>query len=261
MAERICSIPGCPEPPPYVRGWCSPHYQRYKRYGDPLGGGPRRIKVPGFKRCIGCQQLLPVAEFYKVSRSRNKYQSRCKSCDRVRNRERYRRTFNGKPMAPAWTPEYRRAYSRDYRRAARRRDPERFRREARERYAADPERVRAYARQWSRANWERERERHYAWRRANPQAWAEVHRRWRVGKRTRTVGRITLELLAAKWAYWGDRCWICGGPPQAGDHVKPIARGGLHCLANLRPICRSCNSIKSDRWPFPTGRRLWRTSA
>lgn len=35
MPERTCSIEGC-DKPHFGRGWCSTHYQRWKRLGDPL---------------------------------------------------------------------------------------------------------------------------------------------------------------------------------------------------------------------------------
>lgn len=37
--QRICSIPDCGKPACNKRGWCSAHYHRVCRYGDPLGGG------------------------------------------------------------------------------------------------------------------------------------------------------------------------------------------------------------------------------
>lgn len=37
MAKPICIIPTCPHPV-YARDWCSPHYQRWYRTGDPLTG-------------------------------------------------------------------------------------------------------------------------------------------------------------------------------------------------------------------------------
>ncbi len=42
---------------------------------------------------------------------------------------------------------------------------------------------------------------------------------------------------------------MCGGPFEEVDHVKPIAKGGWHALANLRPACFRCNNQKSDKWP------------
>lgn len=48
-------------------------------------------------------------------------------------------------------------------------------------------------------------------------------------------------------------CWICGcalGEDFHVDHVKPLSRGGWHCLANLRPACPACNLSKGAKWPI-----------
>lgn len=37
--SRTCSIEGC-DKRHEARGWCESHYQRWKKHGDPLGGGP-----------------------------------------------------------------------------------------------------------------------------------------------------------------------------------------------------------------------------
>ncbi len=34
-----CSVTDC-DKPHFGRGWCSAHYTRWRRHGDPLGGGP-----------------------------------------------------------------------------------------------------------------------------------------------------------------------------------------------------------------------------
>lgn len=63
---------------------------------------------------------------------------------------------------------------------------------------------------------------------------------------------FTSEQKAARFALWGGRCWMCGvADSTSEDHVKPISKGGSHCLANLRPICLSCNASKGGRWPLP----------
>ncbi|MEU1037647.1 HNH endonuclease signature motif containing protein [Streptomyces sp. NPDC005907] len=31
------------------------------------------------------------------------------------------------------------------------------------------------------------------------------------------------------------------------DHVRPVAKGGVHEYSNLAPACASCNGLKSDR--------------
>lgn len=45
-------------------------------------------------------------------------------------------------------------------------------------------------------------------------------------------------------------CWICGGAKEEMDHVKPVSRGGLHCLSNIRPVCGPCNKRKTNKWPL-----------
>lgn len=38
MSQNTCSISGCRKVH-YGRGWCAAHYMRWRRHGDPLGGG------------------------------------------------------------------------------------------------------------------------------------------------------------------------------------------------------------------------------
>jgi hypothetical protein len=45
MAKRTCSVDGC-ERSNYSRGWCSRHYARWQRHGDPLGGHPGVLAPP-----------------------------------------------------------------------------------------------------------------------------------------------------------------------------------------------------------------------
>jgi 5-methylcytosine-specific restriction endonuclease McrA len=46
---------------------------------------------------------------------------------------------------------------------------------------------------------------------------------------------------------WGNKCWVCGEKATATDHVKSLFRGGSHWPANLRPICKPCNSKKGRK--------------
>lgn len=47
-ATRTCTIDGC-DKPLLARGWCSAHWTRWKRHGDPLGGGAKRS--PALAEC------------------------------------------------------------------------------------------------------------------------------------------------------------------------------------------------------------------
>lgn len=153
-------------------------------------------------------------------------------------------------------------------------DPEPFRRKSRRHYHSHQDyyaaknaewRVRhpASARERSRRGWDR-------WSETNPEAvrtskrrWAaanlpaqrEATRRRRARLRALSIAPFTIDQLEQRLTMWPG-CWICGGPKQAVDHVKPCAAGGAHCLANLRPICGPCNSGKGSTWHGP----LWAAS-
>lgn len=42
MTERTCSVLGCGSTKIMARGWCSTHYKRWRRHGDPLAAVNRR---------------------------------------------------------------------------------------------------------------------------------------------------------------------------------------------------------------------------
>ena len=120
-----------------------------------------------------------------------------------------------------------------------------------------------------------------AWQKANPEAMAAAHKRYRakhpekviatkaswvsanseVAKQHRAKRRAMLRnakvisftpaQLSNRMAYYGNRCWMCKGPFEHVDHVKPISKGGTHMLANLRPSCGHCNNVKHAQWFGP----------
>jgi 5-methylcytosine-specific restriction endonuclease McrA len=65
------------------------------------------------------------------------------------------------------------------------------------------------------------------------------------------AGYCSPEARLARFALWGNRCWMCGAAASAGDHVKPLCKGGSNWPANIRPACISCNARKGRKWPVP----------
>lgn len=115
--------------------------------------------------------------------------------------------------------------------------------------AANPGRKARLDSEWQRANRgrcneasRRYAERHPARVKASKAAYRSRHRR--------AGGACTAEQLRARIDYFGGRCYVCGVLYEAVDHVKPIAAGGTHHPANLRPICNTCNSRKAAAWPL-----------
>ena len=138
------------------------------------------------------------------------------------------------PLARQWRQGNNEA-TRRHKRDARRRNPERHREANRRYYAANAERLRDYQRQW---------------KADHPEMVALWHAERRSRKRGAPTVPFTASQLAARIAYFAGRCWICGGVADSLDHVKPLAVGGAHMLANIRPACTSCNSSKGATWPF-----------
>lgn len=123
---------------------------------------------------------------------------------------------------------------------------------------ANPDAMRDARRAWKAANPERVREHRRAVKRRNPVAnRADVRRRKALLSGSAAVP-FTRRQLEARMAYFGNRCWVCGGAFDEVDHVKPLAAGGPHVLSNLRPSCSTCNSIKRDYWPMSAVRERLR---
>lgn len=60
-------------------------------------------------------------------------------------------------------------------------------------------------------------------------------------------GDASAQDILARVAFYGERCWICRAPWEQVDHVIPLAEGGTHWPANLRPICAECNYVKAAK--------------
>lgn len=241
--------------------------------------------TPATKPCGTCRQVLPLDAFNIRRASVDGRCARCRSCD-----SEYKKAHRAKlpeQHKAADTARYRRdrekrlagmkvRYDRDRdkicekTRAKRAADPEGVRAAERAYRAANPEKIKALKRRYYDAHAEQIRAKRVAdyaadpatwirrtaeWQRANPDLVNERNHRRRARERAAPAVKITRELLAAKWTYWAGLCWMCRGPANSWDHVKPLVKGGAHMLVNLRPACRSCNSAKGDRWPYPTGRR------
>ncbi len=64
-----CSVEGCEDNGPFVRGWCLPHYRRFYNHGDPIY---KRPAVPTRSRRVpeGIESTRDLAKVLGVSRQR-----------------------------------------------------------------------------------------------------------------------------------------------------------------------------------------------
>jgi 5-methylcytosine-specific restriction endonuclease McrA len=115
---------------------------------------------------------------------------------------------------------------------------------------ANPEQADASIRAWVAAHPEQKRAATRAWRAAHPESRVRQEHRRRAVKRGAVIVPFTPDQELSRRRYLGDGCWICGirSVVLTWDHVKPLAAGGAHALANLRLACSRCNSTKGSKW-------------
>lgn len=204
------------------------------------------------KRCMSCNRMLPLACFGKRKRGRNGLNSQCRDCTRAYYAEwrtANREKANG--YARKWKTKHPHAARESDRRSkAKNREANRKKHAARQRHYVAANREQVY--ESNRRSYQTRRAARIAkvmeWRRRHPEIHAESQRRRRAQRRLTAVARIDPAAVTAKLAYWGWRCWMCGGTPGTWDHVKPLSKNGPHLLANLRPACLSCNARKGSHW-------------
>lgn len=184
-----------------------------RRKGRPIQ--PRAVYTT-HKTCGRCQQLLPLESFPPRSDAASGIRSVCLSCKREA------------------ATEYREAH----------------REKLRQRAASYRE---AHAAELS--------ERQRVWRLEHPNDYRAIHSKWKSGNKDSVNAathrrRSTLNgagsFTAAEWAalkaQYDHRCLACKRQePEIRltvDHVKPLSRGGLNTIANIQPLCKSCNSAK-----------------
>ncbi|MFE3449625.1 HNH endonuclease [Nonomuraea sp. NPDC059194] len=179
-------------------------------------------------------------EFSPVTKAKDGRHSWCKACCRVLAKSSYdpekaREKHAAKKTSPEYIAMKKVAYDR-----------------WRKQY---PERARAATKTWRDANQEHVRDVWLAWTAANPERWALLRRQHsklrKLRKKNQSVGVVSYAAILERD---GMVCHICAETiPTLDDlhfdHVVPLARGGEHSMANIRPAHAACNLWKSDKLP------------
>lgn len=186
------------------------------------------------KRCKHCNEVKESTAFYVEKRVRDGLSAACRAC--------------GVAQSRAWQNNNRDKYN-----AIQARWRNNNRGVARERQRAwcknNPERAREFAAKWRNANQERCKARIKAWGAANKTRLC-LYQHARRARYNNASGTAPVDKVKARIAVWGNRCWVCSGPYTAIDHVIPLKKGGTNWPANLRPICKPCNSSKGVKHPL-----------
>lgn len=187
------------------------------------------------KTCNVCQTGKPAAEYHRRAKSPDGLQHTCKACRKASDAARY-----ADPARREVILASNRQWHKD--------NADRCNARHKAWRARNPELVKGWARNWVEPP-ENSRRRHLLWSRRNRALCTLYHTRHMAKRRNSTVAgaEVTLDTIAARWAMFGGRCYICEAQAVETDHVIPLATGGLHVPANLRPVCRSCNAQKGAR--------------
>lgn len=193
------------------------------------GSGPPDSNAEGssLHQCSKCLLWQPPNAFRKT---RHGLRPKCRSCTNKEYRAYYSLNRDAK-----------RRKCRAYHQANR----ERMNKRSAQWYKANRDRANKLSAEWKRRN----KSRVLNWRKQYDRSHRKQIAQQQNLRRARKIGqaagaKLTEHALNSRWSMWGDRCYICGAPATASDHVIALVRGGPHCLSNLRPICKPCNSSK-----------------
>lgn len=104
----------------------------------------------------------------------------------------------------------------------------------------------AYSKAYRAANREKIAARTKIYVEANREKVRANARRWHARKKA-NGGQHTVDEWHALCAWFGNVCLCCGTSMFGKDHVVPLSNGGTDNITNLQPLCKPCNSTKSDK--------------
>lgn len=198
------------------------------------------------KTCGVCKISLPEDQFSRNASKRDGLHTRCKACDRARNKARYaaNREHHGKQMA-RWRRQNLKA-SAAHQAAYRKRHPGRDRlyREA------NRDRAREYQRAYHLSKLDENRAKRREWSKKNPGAHNALTARARACRRQATAAWADHDIIGE--FYEGAR-WLTEqtGIPHEVDHIIPLVGKtvcGLHVHTNLRVVPMVVNRQKHARF-------------
>lgn len=192
------------------------------------------------KQCSVCHLSFPASSEYFAKRSPTsaRLYTVCRACRRIQRRVwRSKNAEKVKVSRKLWAeahPGYHEAKTLEWRKN-------------------NQEHFKALTKRWRQNNLDKIHARISEWKKQNP----EKRRAYNARRRARQHSApgwhyTTAQHIQWRWEFYGNRCYICGNPAEATDHVIPLAKGGSHWPANLRPVCWHCNSQKGAKWGSPT---------
>lgn len=201
------------------------------------------------KSCSKCKTEKPLGAFHRTKHTKSGLTSQCKACRNAKTLEWFYANHDEQRSVSLARYRANREAIAERRSAIRYANHDARLIRERSNREANREQYRGYVRNWQLRNPEYNNARKRAWEKKRPASKKLMVARYRARLRAMRLHTITRVSLEARISVFGDRCAYCGGEWSHLDHVKPIAKGGPHCLANLRPACGPCNRRKSSKMP------------
>ena len=179
------------------------------------------------KVCCTCSEMKPVESF-------NKKSAKCRECQKAYYREYYKANSEKlKASSAKWSEE----------------NSERVRERNKLRYKNNRDKILSSNKKWAAANPEKRATSLKDWREKNPSKTnAYAAKRW-AAKRNQTPELSDEEKKAIEDMYWHCRdLEVISGQKYHVDHIKPISKGGLHCLSNLQVLPADLNMSKGNSY-------------
>lgn len=188
------------------------------------------------KVCSKCGSWKPFGDYPQSGR---KYlHAYCRACLKA---------YQARPEAKAKREAYRAAHREEnrLREAARRSvQAETIRARRRASRQASPEHARKIARTWRHQHRDHHNEWARAWRQEN-RVKLRIYEHRRRARENNAPGSHTFDEWQSLSQWFGNVCLSCGATENIQpDHVVPLARGGSNDIANLQPLCATCNQRK-----------------
>lgn len=248
MRQRTCTISGCGKRE-QARSWCSAHYSRWRRWGDPLAGGQALTPSSTCRVCDApvsdargsyCSRKCRSRASYLIQKAKGAHTHRKPPVDQIC-------VECGSAFAQARLAEC--CSNRCRQRRADRENPKRCT------VGGCTNGVRAKgmcAKHWRRLARSEGREKAPDWTPARRAAWKARQELIRGASTSEPI--IYDEVFARD----GWICQICGVPVDESlvypspmskslDHVIPLSRGGAHIEGNVQLAHLSCNLRKGAR--------------